>query len=140
MTPKWVVRRLAVLFGPPVFLVSYLVLRGRLTDRDVPPWAVYTIASYFVLCIGSSALSVRRQSKPAFASPEEELRFQARARKVWLIMLALYGQAFLGSIIAFVVLRKTVPLEYGVIALTINLLFVITFCRALFWRRSGWKL
>lgn|SRR5512133_1080507 len=140
MTPKWIVRRIAVLFGPPVLLVSYLVLAGRLTDGDAPPCAGYTIATYFVLCIAISALTARRQCGQQLASPEADQRLQAKARKVWVIMLALYVQAFVGSTVAFIVLRKMVRWEYGAIALAINLLFIIALCRSLFWSSSGSKL
>ena len=140
MTSKWIVRRLAVLFGPPILFVSYLVLSGRLTDRDIPTWAGYTITTYFVLCIAISALSARRKSSQPRVSPEADLQLQAKAQKIWTVMLALYLQAFLGSAVAFIVLRKRVWWEYGAIALAINLLFIIVLCRALFWNSSGKRL
>jgi hypothetical protein len=137
MTTKRVALRLAVLLGPPIAFVSYLILTSRVTQDSFPTWATQTIAAYFIFSLVVSALGARRQVRHTVAAAQDVSTVRTRGRKVWIVMLVIYGQAALGGLLMFVVLRKVIPWPYGIVAIVINLLFILLLCKRLFWSTAS---
>jgi len=124
ITTTKIIKRAFILLGPPLIVIYYVALTGRSSQSNVPRWAVAVIALYFVVTMALSLLSGRRQAELPAISTTDMSSLRDTTRKVWIAMIVMYVLSFCTGSIMFVLLRKTIPIQYSILGLAINLLFV----------------
>ncbi len=132
-----IIKRLAFLLGPLIAFILYLAFYKQGGLNEVPYWAPWVVSAYFLMALIVSTVVSRRRSGATYRDPKNALALQRRARTVWKVMLSVYIYAFVAGAFMLVILRKSIPLRYGFLALAINLLFILLFCRNLFWNASS---
>jgi hypothetical protein len=125
-------QRRLIRFSPLIALVFFVILMGHRIEH-LPAWARWGIVLYIALSIVVPAF-FGRQSRAEPRSTYAAI-IQRYARTVWAVMLFVYIFCFIAGLIATVMLRQAIPLRYAIIALGVNLLFILLFWRAMFWSK-----
>lgn len=128
------IKLVLLFFVPYLVLVVFFAVKGVNAIEGLPKWSLLVMVCYFVGSIGAIGLLLRR-GKHATSVAGTPSGSAANIRLLKFVVI-LYALGILAG--ARVIGRRGVPLEFGILALVVNVLVLCLLVWTLYrWKNAG---